>query len=129
MERSSDPRSDLGQAGEQLAARLLIQRGHQVLARRFRIRHGEIDLITRSGAHLYFVEVKTRSVASERDRFGGGWGAITPRKIARMTRVAQVFVARQGLFDLQPHFALVTVEPGQHGHQVRFNPDAFDAAC
>jgi len=67
----------LGRLGEGIAARFLRGRGHQILGERLRIRHGEIDLVTRSGDHLYFVEVKTRRVAAERDRFGGGFGAIT----------------------------------------------------
>jgi putative endonuclease len=109
--------------------RLLQARKHTVLARRFRVRHGEIDLITRSGAHLYFVEVKARSVALDQDRFGGGLEAITARKRWRMTKVAQIFIARERLGGLQPHFALVTVVPANQGYRVRFLPDAFDAAA
>lgn len=103
--------------------RFLSGRGHDVLARRFRVRHGELDLVTRSGDHLYFVEVKTRRSA----RFGGALGALDGLKLRRMSRVADVFVARRRLFDLQPHFALLTVEPGPTGGRVRFLPDVFDA--
>lgn len=103
--------------------RFLSARGHDVLARRFRIRHGEVDVVTRSGDHLYFVEVKTR----RSDRYGGALGALDGLKLRRMARVADVFVARHGLFDLQPHLAVVAVEPSDAGARVRFLPDAFDA--
>lgn len=103
--------------------RFLDARGHRVLARRFRIRHGEVDLVTRSGDHLYFVEVKTR----RNRRFGGAFGALDGLKLRRMCRVAEVFVARHRLYDLQPHFALLAVEPSPSGGRVRFLPDAFDA--
>lgn len=103
--------------------RFLSGRGHDVLARRFRVRHGEVDLVTRSGDHLYFVEVKTRRTG----RYGGALGALNGLKQRRMTRVADVFMARRRLFDLVPHFALLAVEPTTTGGRVRFLPDAFDA--
>ncbi len=113
----------LGRSGEELAERFLVGRGHDVLARRFRVRHGEVDLVTRSGDHLYFVEVKTR----RSDRFGGGLDALDWRKRRRMARVADVFLARRGLDRLVPHLSLVTVEPRAQGASLLFVPDAFDA--
>jgi putative endonuclease len=118
----------LGRLGEGIAARFLRGRGHQILGERLRIRHGEIDLVTRSGSHLYFVEVKTRRVAAERDRFGGGFGAITVRKQRRMQRTAEVLIARHGWSGLNPHFAVLTVEALPQRRRVHFLPDAFDAA-
>jgi putative endonuclease len=123
-----EDRIALGQRGEDLAARFLAARGHQVLARRFRVRHGEVDLVTRSGRHLYFVEVKTRSVAARDDRFGGGLGALSWRKQRRMARVADIYIGRQRLDHLVPHLAWLTVEPAPDGARVHFVPDAFEAA-
>ncbi len=114
---------DLGRSGEELAARFLQRRGHQVLARRFRNRHGEIDLVTRSGRHLYFVEVKTR----RNDRFGGGLHALGWRKQARMARVADSWISRNRQDALTPHLALLVVQPQQDSASVHFLPDAFDA--
>lgn len=104
--------------------RFLTGRGHRVLSRRFRIRHGEVDIISRSGDHLYFIEVKTRRPAS--GDFGGALGSITALKQRRMHRVADVFVAQEQLYDLVPHVALLTVEPTETGHHVHFLPDSFD---
>lgn len=119
-------RADLGSRGEDLAAKFLTSRGHLVLARRFRNRHGELDLVTRSGDHLYFVEVKTRSS----DLFGGPLHAVTGwRKQQRMARVAERFIAERRLHHLVPHFAVVALEPSAQGATLQFLPDAFDAAC
>ena len=123
MGASNDPRVPLGRSGEELAERFLVGRGHAVLARRFRVRHGEIDLVTRSGEHLYFIEVKTRRSAD----YGGGFGALDWRKRRRMARVADVFVARRRLERLVPHLSVLTVEPKENRADVRFLPDAFDA--
>ena len=129
MSSSSDDRVALGLLGERIAARFLRGRGHVILGERLRVRHGEIDLVTRSGDHIYFTEVKTRRASAERDRFGGGLGAITALKQRRMQRTAEVLIARHRWFDLVPHFAVLTVEASTAKSRVRFLPDAFDAAC
>ena len=51
---------DIGCAGEELAALLLLQRGYRILARNFACRWGEIDIIAEKEGVLHFVEVKTR---------------------------------------------------------------------
>ena len=50
----------LGEHGESLAVRALEREGYAVLARRYRTRLGEIDIIARDGPCLVFVEVKAR---------------------------------------------------------------------
>lgn len=122
----TDHRVPLGRAGETVAEDFLRRRGHVVLERRFRTRRGEVDLVTRSGEHLYFVEVKTRARAAPRDEFGGGFEAISWRKRRSMDVLARTFVARRGLEHLQPHVAVLTVEPNDNGARVRFLPDAFE---
>ena len=58
----------LGESGEEQACRELRRRGYAILARRYRTRHGEIDIVARDGEVLVFVEVKTRST----EAFGRG---------------------------------------------------------
>jgi putative endonuclease len=48
--------------GERLAARHLEARGCEVIARNFRTRFGELDLVARDERFLVFCEVKTRIV-------------------------------------------------------------------
>jgi putative endonuclease len=54
-------RQRLGKAGEDLAAEHLRGLGYEVLARNFRCRQGEIDLVCRRGGEVSLVEVKTRA--------------------------------------------------------------------
>ncbi len=87
-----------------------------------------MDLVTRSGEHLYFVEVKTRAVAAANDAFGGGIEAIGWRKRRSMETLARTWVARHGAEHLQPHLALLTVETLPGKARVHFLPDPFEAA-
>ena len=54
-------RRALGAWGEELAEQHLVAAGCQVLARNWRCREGELDLVVLDGTDLVFVEVKTRS--------------------------------------------------------------------
>jgi putative endonuclease len=50
----------LGQAGEHAAAEWYEARGYEVVARNWRCRDGELDLIVRQGRTIAFCEVKAR---------------------------------------------------------------------
>jgi putative endonuclease len=50
----------VGEIGEQAAADNLINNGYQIMARRYRSRSGEIDIIAKHKGVIVFVEVKTR---------------------------------------------------------------------
>ena len=79
-----------GAQAEALAAQFLEARGLAIVARNFRIRHGEIDLIARDGATLVFVEVRLR----RRHDFGGAAASVTPRKQQRIVTAALAYLAR-----------------------------------
>lgn len=74
----------LGRRGEAIAARHLISRGLTIVERNWRCGQGEIDLVARDRGELVFVEVKTRSSTA----YGHPLEAITPRKLARLRRLA-----------------------------------------
>jgi len=101
-----------GQGAEEAAARFLEARGMRVLARSFRTRSGEIDLIVRHGEVLVFVEVKARASLS----WGSPSEAVGWRKRARMERAARFFLLRQGFHPEPPcRFDVVEVlaRPGE----------------
>ncbi len=80
-------RADLGRRGESAAARHLRGQGLRILARNFRARSGEIDLVALDGGTLVLVEVKS-GVASER------WDPILkigPAKARRIRRAAVLY--------------------------------------
>lgn len=77
-------RQDLGRSGEEAVAGWYRERGYEVIARNWRCRDGEIDLILRHGRSYVFCEVKARSSAA----FGAPVEAVGPRKQARLRRLA-----------------------------------------
>jgi putative endonuclease len=81
----------VGRYGEQLAVELLEATGAVVLARNWRCRAGELDVVVREGDELVFVEVKTRSSLA----FGTPAEAISPVKTARIRRLALTWIAEQ----------------------------------
>ncbi len=56
----ADERNKTGRRGEDFAAAFLVQKGFRVVARNWRCRFGEIDLIVERGGEIRFVEVKCR---------------------------------------------------------------------
>jgi len=83
----SDERLRLGQFGERLAVAHLESKGYDILARNFRCRDGEIDIIAESEGCLVFVEVRTR----RGDSMGEAAESLTPRKGARISAAADAY--------------------------------------
>jgi putative endonuclease len=85
---TSRARKNLGDSGERVAALDLQLRGYKIIARNFRTRRGEMDLIAEDVDGLAFIEVRTR-----RGRAAGApEESLTPRKCARLIAVAQEFL-------------------------------------
>ena len=81
-------RAELGVRAEELCAELLRGAGLRVLARNWRCRHGEIDLVAEEGGTLVFAEVRYR-----RDqRFGGAAESVTAAKQARLIAAARLYL-------------------------------------
>lgn len=86
-------RAELGALGEQLAVDHLRGLGWEILARNWRCRYGELDVIAAEplAGTVVFVEVKTRSG----DGFGGLAYAVPPQKVSRLRRLAAMWLAGQ----------------------------------
>jgi len=102
-ESSGAARKDLGNLGESLAAEWLIEKGHQIIGQQVRCSLGEIDLITRDGKRLVFVEVKTRLSIHH----GTPEEAVTPAKQRRLTQLALSYLKEHGLLDQSARFDVV----------------------
>jgi putative endonuclease len=113
----------LGKTGEDLACRELQRRGYAVVARRYRTRVGEIDIVARDGETIVFVEVKTRRTS----RFGLPAEAVTWRKRARIRAMAADYLSRQRLTNSPCRFDVVavTISNGQRP-RLEVVPAAFD---
>ncbi len=88
-----DPRKQVGESGERLAAEFLKDRGFLIEAMNVRTPFGEIDLVCRFRDEWVFVEVKTR----EDREYGYPEEAITPTKFLHMARSAEAYLQEQSL--------------------------------
>jgi putative endonuclease len=87
------PKQRTGAFGEEVTVRFVIERGDEILDRNWRIREGEIDVVTLSSDGIFhFVEVKTRSSLA----FGHPFEAINRDKAHRMQRLALGWLATHG---------------------------------
>ncbi|GAB7030721.1 hypothetical protein JCM4914_21820 [Streptomyces platensis subsp. malvinus] len=94
---TAPPRTDirrraLGRYGEELAARHLTDAGLRILARNWRCREGEIDLVAADGDALVICEVKTRRAG----RYEHPMAAVRPEKTARLRTLAERWMERHG---------------------------------
>ncbi|HAZ27012.1 TPA: YraN family protein [Candidatus Acetothermia bacterium] len=104
-----------GKGAEDLACRYLRDQGMRVVARNWRWRGGEVDIVVRDGPTLVFVEVKGRSG----EGFGAPEEAVTRRKREHLWRSAQAFLGATAAVPVR--FDVVAVGP----HGVRHIRDAF----
>jgi putative endonuclease len=81
-----------GSFGEDLAVRWYLARGYRLLARNWRCRVGELDIVAGKGSLVVFCEVKARSSAA----FGLPVEAVGPVKQLRSRRLAAAWFAAQG---------------------------------
>lgn len=79
-----------GISGENIAADYLLSQGHTILARNYRIREGEIDIIARKEETLYFIEVK-HWVSTDPIH---PLEVFTPVKLRRMRKAASDYLFR-----------------------------------
>lgn len=95
-----------GHAGERLAALRLLLTGYRILARRYRTKVGEIDLVARRGDVVAFIEVKRR------DELIAGLEAVTPQSRTRIRRAAELYVRRNpALAERALRFDIIVITP------------------
>jgi putative endonuclease len=119
----SRSRVALGKIGEDLACRELTCRGYEILARRYRRRGGELDIVARDGATIVFVEVKAR----ESLEYGGGGDAVTALKRRRMAATAIDYMARHRLVECPCRFDVVAIDFRGGEPAIEVYQNAFDA--
>jgi len=121
-------RQILGKTGEDLACRELRRRGYAVLARRYRTRFGEIDIVCEDRKTIVFVEVKARRTT----RYGEAVETISFRKRRRIGVMALDYLAWTGRVDHPCRFDVVAIDGiGTSTQRIRVVTDAFmaDGRC
>jgi putative endonuclease len=108
-------RQSLGRWGESYAAEHLESLGYHVIARNWRCRSGEIDLVAQDRDEVVIVEVKARR--------GTGHGlpeeALTPRKAAQLLSLGEQYVGQHCAPDTAWRIDLIAIELDANGRLVR----------
>jgi len=102
---AGDPRHELGRRAEALAYDRLAAAGLEVVARNWRCRHGEIDLVARAPGLVVFCEVKARRSSA----YGTPAAAVTWRKQARLRALAAAWLAATDHPPGRARFDVITV--------------------
>lgn len=101
-----------GAVAEARALEHLLARGHVLLARNYRVKGGELDLVTEHRGVIVFTEVRARRT----NRYGSAAESVTPTKAGRLRRAALAYLLRErGRDDLPCRFDVVTVSGNEAG--------------
>jgi putative endonuclease len=111
----------IGALGEDAAADTYRRRGYRIVARNWRCRLGEIDLVVERDGVLVFCEVKSRRGAM----LGGGYEAVTWRKQAKLRALVEAFLQTHGSGPQVIRFDVASVTVRGEHPTVELFEDAF----
>ena len=100
-----DERTRVGVSGERAAETFYVARGYRVIARNWRCRIGELDLVLSRGQLVVVCEVKTRT----RSRYGVGFEAVDVRKRHKLRALAEIFLLQHRTFPAAVRFDVASV--------------------
>lgn len=110
-----------GSQAEDRALQHLQQHGLRLLARNWRCKLGELDLVMQDGDTVAVVEVRSRARANH----GAAAETVDWRKRRKLVRATRLWLARQPQFAEQPlRFDVVTLDAGR----IEWRREAFDAS-
>lgn len=112
----------LAKAGEEDAAGLLKQNGYRIIARNYKTRLGEIDIVAFDGDAVCFVEVKTRSSR----RFGLPQEAVSGIKQRQIAKAALCFIKEKNFFNRRARFDVVSVDHSCRPAKLELIKNAFE---
>lgn len=112
-----------GQLAEENAEKLLESNGLKLLARNFRAKTGEIDLIMRDEHTIVFVEVRYR----QSNQYGSGAESITFHKRQRIINTASIYLAYEKLGEEKCRFDVISASgPTNDGMMLDWIKNAFE---
>jgi len=82
-----------GKSGEDFAVNYLQKKGYKILARNFRSKFGEIDIVAKEAETLVFVEVKTRN----NKKYGLPYEAVNNRKLEKIKQIGEYYCLKMGI--------------------------------
>src|SRR5438045_4167835 len=112
--------NELGKEGEKAAAEFLLELGHELLARNFRYKRAEVDIISKAEGLIIFTEVKTRSS----DKFGFPEESVDRKKIKLLKEAAEEFMY-QNNYESEVRFDIISIIPASGKFKIHHIKDAF----
>ncbi len=113
-----------GKSGEELAVALLKENGYKIIARNYKTKLGEIDIVAQDKDTLCFVEVKTR----HSDRYGFPQEAVSGPKQRQISKVALAYLKENSLLDKRARFDVVSIIYSQDNPKLDLIKNAFELA-
>ena len=98
--RENTQKLDIGQLGEDIAARYLSRKGYAVVERNYREKWGEIDIIAKKQGVYRFIEVKAVERDVLRETTQGQYNPLEKvhgKKLARLHRTIVSYLAKKGI--------------------------------
>lgn len=96
---------NLGNFGEDLAAKFLEEKNYKILDRNYRALGTEIDIVAKDEDELCFVEVKTR----RSHKFGEAYEAVNEIKMQNIIQTARAYIYKNNFYDTQIRFDIIEV--------------------
>ncbi len=109
-----DAHLTLGQRAERVAQDYLERLGYALVARNWRCRFGELDLVMRDGEVVVFVEVRSRRGGTE-----NAFMSVDGRKLRKLQMAITTYLSAMAWDDVQVRLDVVAVRfdaSGEHGH-------------
>lgn len=98
-------RKELGNIGEKVATRFLLERNLEILENNFYCKNGEIDIIAKDHKEIVFIEVKTR----RNKKFGRPLEAVNYIKQKHMKETARYFLYKNNLENELIRFDVIEI--------------------
>ena len=115
----------LGLRGEDLAAQYLCRHGYRIVARNYRTRFAEIDIVAEQHGVVCFVEVKTRKVLE----YGEGVEAVSFWKQRKLSQAAVWYLREYSQEDVAARFDVLSIKVSDVGQpEFELFEDAFELA-
>lgn len=112
--------NELGKKGEDLAVKLLQEKGYKILETNYTFQKFEVDIIALKEEILVAVEVKTRSTPE----FGNPQDFVKPKQIKRLVATIDHYVNEKEL-DVDVRFDIVAIIKNKQGTKIEHLEEAF----
>ena len=112
--------NELGQKGEELAVKFLLDNGYQILERNYIFNKAEVDIIALKGQILAVIEVKTRSSTE----YGNPQDFVKPKQIKRLVKAVDDYIIKHDM-NVDVRFDIIAIIKNKNQFDVEHLENAF----